>query len=693
MPSRTWCLVEHGVKVTFVNTEYIHMQMKEAMSMEEDTWIKVHQVFVTVGFDSLEDRKDLSRKLTEEILRTLGWALEIAEKKAIKLAAYSPAAAALTVLGLSIPKLIDDGVIDDDGTPTKKQVIKLSPDMLAMNTKEFAWACLGSKAMQKNVFELMLRNNKSRTSAEWLLYHTHKRVMNALADEPNIRDGHIHLVSIPDGLEPWDDKNELGQLCEAIYRVMPGKLEELIEKVNEEEGTIKIKMSKPHIIAIPYPAQGHVIPLMELSQCLVNEGFKVTFVNTDFNHKRVMSSLADETHTRDDQIHMVSIPDGLEPWEDRNDLGKLCEAILRVMPGKLEELIEKIKEEEGEVSCIIADESNGWALEVAEKMKIKKAAFWPASAALLALGFCIPKLIHEGIIDDEGTALKSQMINLAQGMPTMKTEDLTWLRIGDTTTQKIIFQVMLRSNKTVKLADWVLCNSAFKLERGAFTLAPQILPIGPLLASNRLDDSAGNFWPPDSTCLEWLDQQSPSSVIYVAFGSFTIFDQIQFQELALALEQTNRPFLWVVRPDISEATPYPEGYKERVGSRGLMVGWAPQQKVLSHPSIACFLSHCGWNSTLEGLCNGVPFLCWPYFADQFLNESYICDFWQVGLKFTKNESGIIPKKEIKQKVERLLRDVYFKARALTLKEMVMSNVKEGGLSNKMFKNFIAYMKS
>ncbi|XP_004306078.1 PREDICTED: UDP-glycosyltransferase 83A1 [Fragaria vesca subsp. vesca] len=453
-------------------------------------------------------------------------------------------------------------------------------------------------------------------------------------------------------------------------------------------------MSKPHIIAIPYPAQGHVIPLMELSQCLVNEGFKVTFVNTDFNHKRVMSSLADETHKRDDKIHMVSIPDGLEPWEDRNDLGKLCEAILRVMPGKLEELIEKIKEEEGDkVSCIIADESNGWALEVAEKMKIKKVAFWPASAALLALEFCIPKLIHEGIIDDEGTALKSQMINLAQGMPTLKTEDLTWLRIGDTTTQKIVFQVMLRSNKTVKLADWVLCNSAFKLERGAFTLAPQILPIGPLLASNRLDDSAGNFWPPDSTCLEWLDQQSPSSVIYVAFGSFTIFDQIQFQELALALEQTNRPFLWVVRPDISEATPYPEGYKERVGSRGLMVGWAPQQKVLSHPSIACFLSHCGWNSTLEGLCNGVPFLCWPYFADQFLNESYICDLWQVGLKFTKNESGIIPKKEIKQKVERLLRDVYFKARALTLKEMVMSNVKEGGLSNKMFKNFIEYMKS
>ncbi|XP_050380912.1 UDP-glycosyltransferase 83A1-like [Argentina anserina] len=453
-------------------------------------------------------------------------------------------------------------------------------------------------------------------------------------------------------------------------------------------------MSKPHIVAIPFPAQGHVIPLMELSQCLVNEGFKVTFVNTDFNHKRVMNSLPDKYHTKDDQIHMVSIPDGLEPWEDRNELGKLCEAILRVMPEKLEELIEKINEEEGnKVACIIADEGNGWALEVAEKMKIKKAAFWPASAALLALEFCIPKLIHAGIIDDDGTALKSQIIKLAPSMPTMKTEDLTWLCIGDVTTQRIIFQVMLRSNKTVKLADWVVCNSVLDLEPGAFNLAPQILPIGPLLASNRLDNSAGNFWPPDSSCLEWLDQQSPSSVIYVAFGSFTIFDQTQFQELALALEESNRPFLWVVRADISETTPYPEGYKERVGSKGLMVGWAPQQKVLSHPSIACFLSHCGWNSTLEGISNGVPFLCWPYFADQFLNESYICDIWNVGLKFTKNESGIIPKGEIKKKVKQLLGDIYFRARALKLKEIAMTSAKEGGQSNKIFKNFIEWMKS
>ncbi|KAK1352353.1 hypothetical protein POM88_053292 [Heracleum sosnowskyi] len=74
-----------------------------------------------------------------------------------------------------------------------------------------------------------------------------------------------------------------------------------------------------------------------------------------------------------------------------------------------------------------------------------------------------------------------------------------------------------------------------------------------------------------------------------------------------------------------------------------MVSWTPQVKVLRHPSIACFLSHCGWNSTSEGVSNGVPFLCWPYFADQFLNQTYICDVWKVGLRCDKDETGIVSK--------------------------------------------------
>lgn len=249
------------------------------------------------------------------------------------------------------------------------------------------------------------------------------------------------------------------------------------------------------------------------------------------------------------------------------------------------------------------------------------------------------------------------MIQLAPNMPTITTENLVWASIGDVTTQRIIFETIVRNNKAVEVVDWVLCNSAYDLEPTAFGLVPEVLPIGPLLATNRLGNSSGSFWKEDSNCLNWLDQQPPCSVIYVAFGSFTVFEQTQFHELALGLELTKRPFLWVVRPDMGDKTEmaYPEGFTERVGSLGRMVGWAPQQKIVSHPSVACFVSHCGWNSTIEGVSNGVPFLCWPYFADQFSNESYICDVWKVGLKFNKQEeSGIITREEIKNKVDQLL---------------------------------------
>ncbi|CAL5367657.1 unnamed protein product [Camellia sinensis] len=82
---------------------------------------------------------------------------------------------------------------------------------------------------------------------------------------------------------------------------------------------------------------------------------------------------------------------GLEPWEDRNEVGKLTESIFHVMPGKLEELIENINgSDKDKITCIVADELLGWALEVAEKMQIK-----------------IPELLDDGIINNNGTPTKN----------------------------------------------------------------------------------------------------------------------------------------------------------------------------------------------------------------------------------------------------------------------------------------------
>ena len=172
--------------------------------------------------------------------------------------------------------------------------------------------------------------------------------------------------------------------------------------IAEREREREREMAMAHILVIPFPAQGHVNPLMLLSRKIVKHGFKITFVNTDFNHNRVVGAL---DSLMDSNISLVSIPDGLGPEDDRNELGKLCEAMLHTMPEKLEELINYINASNGDdkISCIVADAGGmGWAIEVGIKMGIKRAFFWPATAASLALQVSIPRLIDDGIIKSDG---------------------------------------------------------------------------------------------------------------------------------------------------------------------------------------------------------------------------------------------------------------------------------------------------
>jgi len=156
-------------------------------------------------------------------------------------------------------------------------------------------------------------------------------------------------------------------------------------------------MAAPHVLALPFPAQGHVIPLMQLSHRLVEHGVEVTFVNTEANHALVL-----------DGIHLVGVPDGLADGDDRKDLGKLVDALSRHMPSYLEELVRRVEASGGtKISWLIADAGMGWAVEVAKKLGIRAAFFWPASAAFLASLFRIPQLVQDGVIDEKG-ACQSQ---------------------------------------------------------------------------------------------------------------------------------------------------------------------------------------------------------------------------------------------------------------------------------------------
>jgi len=265
----------------------------------------------------------------------------------------------------------------------------------------------------------------------------------------------------------------------------------------------------------------------------------------------------------------------------------------------------------------------------------------------------------------------------------MDTDYLPWRGF-----KKMFFDHLVQEMQTLKLGEWWLCNTTYDLEPGAFSISPKFLPIGPLMEnSNR-----SSFWEEDRACLEWLDEQAPQSVVYVSFGSLAVMDPKQFKELALALDLLDRPFIWVVRPGNEKKENVNEYPNEFHGSKGKIVGWAPQKKILNHPSLACFISHCGWNSTLEGICAGVPFLCWPCATDQFLNKSYICDVWKIGIGLEKDESGTVSREEIKKKVDEVVADDDIKARSLKLKDMTINNIQEGGQSSKNLSFFMDWAK-
>ncbi|CAA7019029.1 unnamed protein product [Microthlaspi erraticum] len=451
-------------------------------------------------------------------------------------------------------------------------------------------------------------------------------------------------------------------------------------------------MARPHVLVIPYPAQGHVLPLMSFSRYLAKQGIQITFINTVFNHNCIINSLSESSHDYvEDEINLVSIPDGLEDSpEERSIPGKLSESVLRFMPTKVEELIERMIAESTIISCVVADQSLGWAIEVAAKFEIRRAAFCPAAAASMVLGFSIQKLVDDGLIESDGTPKVNKTIQLSPGMPKMETDKFVWVCLKNKESQKNIFELMLQNNKSIESTDWLLCNSVYELETAAFGLYPQILPIGPIGWSQSLGDdkftSIGSFLPQDRDCLDWLDRHIPGSVIYVAFGSFGFMSKVQLEELAIGLELTKRPVLWVTGS--GDQPPIKPG-------SGLVkvVRWAPQREVLSHRAIGCFVSHCGWNSTLEGAGNGIPFVCIPNFADQFINKAYICDVWKIGLEFEQDELGVVSKLEVKKKIDEVMRnDGEYTKRAMMVKEVMMKSVAKDGVSYGNLDKFVNWIK-
>ncbi|THU59602.1 hypothetical protein C4D60_Mb07t03820 [Musa balbisiana] len=230
-----------------------------------------------------------------------------------------------------------------------------------------------------------------------------------------------------------------------------------------------------------------------------------------------------------------------------------------------------------------------------------------------------------------------------------------------------------------------------KVESGAKT-------IGPTVPSRHLDGRLPSdshygfhlFEPSVARCMSWLDSKPPASVVYVSFGSMAALCQEQMEELAQGLSATGKHFLWVVRS--SETDKFPPGFVEGCRDRGLVVPWSPQLEVLAHPATGCFLTHCGWNSTVEGLSLGVPMVAMPQWTDQPTNAMYVEEVWGVGVRVREDGEGLVRRVEVERCVREVMeggRSSEMRRNAARWRALAKAAVGQNGSSDKNIVELIA----
>ncbi|CAA7060496.1 unnamed protein product [Microthlaspi erraticum] len=431
---------------------------------------------------------------------------------------------------------------------------------------------------------------------------------------------------------------------------------------------------KPHAVCVPYPAQGHINPMLKVAKLLHARGFHVTFVNTIYNHNRLLRSRGPNALDGLPSFRFESIPDGL-PETDADatqDITSLCESTMKHCLTPFQDLLQRLNAGDNNVppvSCIVSDGIMTFTLDAAEKLGVPDVLFWTTSVCSVMAFLHFYLFAEKGLcpFKDESCLTKEYLDNtVIDWIPSMKNLRLkdipTFIRT--TNPDDTMLNFAIRETERAKRASAIIFNTFDALEhdviRSMQSILPPVYSIGPLhLLTNREIEESGdlgrmgsNLWKEETECLSWLDAKALNSVVYVNFGSITVMTSEQLVEFAWGLAGSGKEFLWVIRPDLvaGEEAVVPAEFLKETENRRMLSNWCPQEKVLSHPAVGGFLTHNGWNSTLESLSCGVPMVSWPFFADQQTNCKFCCDEWEVG----KEIGGDVKREEIETVIRELM---------------------------------------
>ncbi|XP_075664298.1 UDP-glycosyltransferase 90A1-like [Castanea sativa] len=447
-----------------------------------------------------------------------------------------------------------------------------------------------------------------------------------------------------------------------------------------------------HVVIFPHMAQGHTIPLLDISKALSNRGLKVTIITTPSNAPFISSRTNKHPNITLSIIPFPKVPDLPQGCENTADLPSIALFTTFIEPTKkmkqsFEDVLRNMIDGGCPSICVISDFFLGWTLE---------------SGHL----FDIPRIVSDGMGVFAMVICKSPSLHVpdVKDLSLLDPIDFSVLKFPFTLNKGDIPEMLLNADPndpsvclTMELAEadansWAVIVNSFEEIEGEYVGAlesnyfneAKTYCVGPLLYYDQLDQEL------DASYIKWLDKYVESnesgSVIYVSFGTQTHLSNDQMDEIAFGLEMAGHPFIWVVR---SKTWAPPDGWTKRVKEEGLVVyDWVEQRSILAHPSIGGFLSHCGWNSVLESLANGVPLLTWPMLdiSEQALNAKLVTMGLGFGLVVPQRDVGgekitTIERGVICERVKELMEGVKgrkVKERAQELGQLAWHSVEKGG---------------
>uniref|UniRef100_A0A0A9CQE4 Glycosyltransferase n=1 Tax=Arundo donax TaxID=35708 RepID=A0A0A9CQE4_ARUDO len=482
---------------------------------------------------------------------------------------------------------------------------------------------------------------------------------------------------------------------------MPAMVEEVVTAAAAPE---------PHFLVVTYPAQGHINPARHLARRLLRAtGARVT-VSTAVSAYRKMfpgaAAAGDEEGHRDAAgVYYVPYSDGYDGGFDRavHDQTHYMSQIKVVGSRTLAGVIRRLRAAGRPVTRVVYTLLLSWVADVARDHGVPAALYWIQPAAVLAayLHFFrgtggVDKAIAEAGGDPWATVR-------VPGLPPLRIRDLPSFITITSENDPYAF-IVTAFRELIEALDredrpTVLANTFDAMEPEAVASLRQhgvdMVPVGPVLSF--LDDAGAKngtfdndlFEQDGKGYLEWLDAQAPGSVVYISFGSLSVMSKRQIEEVARGMAESGRPFLWVLRKDNRsvEDGGGDDDAGALGGEHGMVVEWCDQVRVLSHRAVGCFVTHCGWNSTLESVACGVPVVGVPQWTDQGTN-AWLVERLGTGVRAAvSDKDGVLEADELRRCLDFASSEMV-RAKAAMWREKARAAAAEGGSSEKNLRAFV-----